>query len=270
MVPLRVLTDAGRHFLKKQGRSTGLPDAELIKIAVKSMGLDDLAPFDPAQKVIEYKMSIKPANRLISMALSTFTEEVASESPAPGGGSVAAYLGACGAALATMVANLSSHKRGWDDKVEFFSGWAEKGEAIRRNLLAAVDADTEAFNEVMKAFGMPKDTSEEKLLRSEAIQQAQVGAVRVPLSVMSTAFSGMPVAGAMVESGNPNSITDAGVGAAALLCGVYGAYLNVLINIKDLKDRKLAETFRNEADGILAEARRLEASVQAAVLKAIE
>ncbi len=269
MVPLRVLTDAGRHFLKKQGRSSGLPDAELIKIAIKSMGLDDLCPFDPSQKVIEYKMSMKASNRLISFNLSRFTEEVASESPAPGGGSVAAYIASCGAALSTMVANLSSHKRGWDDKVELFSGWAEKGEAIRKELLAAVDADTEAFNQVMNAFGMPKNTAEEKNLRSEAIQSAQAGAVRVPLSVMKTAFAGLPVAGAMVEIGNPNSITDAGVGAAALLCGIYGAYLNVLINIKDLKDRALADAFRAEADTILAESKKLENAIQEAVLKAI-
>jgi glutamate formiminotransferase/formiminotetrahydrofolate cyclodeaminase len=269
MVPLRVLTEAGKHFLKKQGRSSGLPDGELIKIAIKSMGLDDLAPFDPQQKVIEYKMSMKPSNRLISMDLSKFTEEVASESPAPGGGSVAAYIASCGVALATMVANLSSHKRGWDDKVELFSDWAEKGEAIRKELVLAVDADTEAFNEVMNAFGLPKNTPEEKSIRSEAIQNAQVGAVKVPLAVMKTASKGLPVARAMVEIGNPNSITDAGVGASALVCGVYGAYLNVLINIKDLKDRQLAESFKAEADAILAESRKSEAEIQDMVLKAI-
>jgi glutamate formiminotransferase/formiminotetrahydrofolate cyclodeaminase len=270
MVPLRVLTDAGRYFLKKQNRSTGLPDSELIKIAIKSMGLDDLAPFDPKQKVIEYKISQKPADRLISMKLNQFTEEVASESPAPGGGSVAAYVASCGIALATMVANLSSHKRGWDEKTTEFSDWAEKGESIRRKLILAVDADTEAFNKVMEAFGLPKESQEEKMARSAAIQKAQIGAVEVPLSVMKTAFEGLPVAQKMVEIGNPNSVTDAGVGANALLCGIYGAYLNVLINLKDLKDRTLADQLKSEANKILSDAKLEEESIQKLVLEIIE
>lgn len=269
MVPLRVLTDAGRYFLQKQNRSVGLPDSELIKIAIKSMGLDDLAPFIPQEKVIEYKMSHKPANRLISMDLNKFTEEVASESPAPGGGSVAAYLAATGIALATMVANLSSHKRGWDDRSPYFSDWAEKGEMLRRKLVSAVDADTESFNKVMEAFGLPKATQEEKAIRSEAIQTAQVGAVLVPLEVMKTAFAAMPVAKAMAEEGNPNSITDAGVGASALFSGIYGAYLNVLINIKDLKDRAQADAFKTEADQILAQARNMESEISQFVLSKI-
>lgn len=269
MVPLRVLTDAGRYFLKKQNRSTGIPDAELIKIAIKSMGLDDLAPFDPSQKVIEYKMGAEIPKRLVSMNLVKFTEEVASESPAPGGGSVAAYIASCGVSLATMVANLSSHKRGWDDQATFFSDWAEKGESLRRQLLASVDLDTEAFNLVMEAFSLPKNTAEEKAIRSKAIQDAQVGAVLVPLSVMKMGLEGMPVAKAMVELGNPNSITDAGVGASALLCGIYGAYLNVLINIKDLKDRDLAQKYQTEADKILTQAKVEEANIQQLVLKAI-
>jgi glutamate formiminotransferase/formiminotetrahydrofolate cyclodeaminase len=270
MVPLRVLTDAGRYFLKKQNRSTGLPDSELIKIAIKSMGLDDLAPFEPTQKVIEYKISQKPADRLISMKLNQFTEEVASESPAPGGGSVAAYVASCGIALATMVANLSAHKRGWDEKTPEFSDWAQKGEAIRRKLILAVDADTEAFNKVMEAFGLPKESQEEKMARSAAIQKAQIGAVEVPLSVMKTAFEGLPVAQKMVEIGNPNSVTDAGVGANALLCGIYGAYLNVLINLKDLKDRTLADQLKSEANKILSDAKLEEESIQKLVLEMIE
>ncbi len=270
MVPLRVLTDAGKYFLRKQNRSTGLPDAELIKIAVKSMGLDDLASFDPAQKVIEYKIKGGPSKRLVSMTLDKFTEEVASESPAPGGGSVAAYIASCGIALATMVANLSAHKRGWDDRWEYFSDWAEKGETIRRQLIAAVDADTEAFNKVMEAFSMPKETPEEKQLRSAAIQKAQLGAVRVPLDVMKMAASALPVAEAMVKQGNPNSVTDAGVGASALLCGIYGAYLNVCINLKDLKDRALADSISTEAVGILTESQNMESEIRKTVLQTIQ
>ena len=270
MVPLRVLTDAGKYYLRKQNRSTGLPDSELIKIAVKSMGLDDLTSFDPAQKVIEYKIKGGPSRRLVSMTLDAFTEEVASESPAPGGGSVAAYIASCGIALATMVANLSSHKRGWDDRWEFFSDWAEKGERIRRQLIATVDADTEAFNKVMEAFALPKDTAEEKQLRSAAIQKAQLGAVQVPLDVMKIAASALTVAEAMVKQGNPNSITDAGVGASALVCGIYGAYLNVCINLKDLKDRSLADSISTEAAAILTESQNMEADIRKAVLQTIQ
>ena len=269
MVPLRVLTEAGKYFLKKQQRSVGLPDSELIKIAVKSMGLDDLSSFDPAQKVIEYKLADKKAGRLVSMNLVRFSEEVLSESPAPGGGSVAAYIAACGTALAGMVANLSSHKRGWDDRWEYFSDWAEKAEEIRRKLISAVDADTEAFNLVMEAYGLPKGTEEEKSARSAAIQHAQKGAVEVPLQVMNIAASGLPIALAMVNEGNPNSVTDAGVGAAALHCGVYGAYLNVLINLKDLKDKELASSFRNQADKILQESQKMDNEIKELVLKMI-
>jgi glutamate formiminotransferase/formiminotetrahydrofolate cyclodeaminase len=269
MVPLRVLVEAGKYFLQKQGRSTGLPDSELIKIAVKSMGLDDLFPFDPNQKVIEYKMAMKSSSRLISMTLTKFSEEVASESPAPGGGSVAAYIGSVGAALAAMVANLSSHKRGWDDKVAYFSEWAEKGEAIRRELLAAVDADAEAFNEVMNAFGMPKNSPEEKTIRSEAIQKAQLGAALVPLSVMKSAAKGIKVAAEMVKNGNPNSITDAGVGSAALVCAIYGAYLNLLINLRDLKGKVVVEKLRMEGDEILKAASAQNKEIQVEVMAAI-
>lgn len=266
MVPLRVLTEAGKHYLKKQQRSTGLPDSELIKIAIKSMGLDDLTPFDPAQKVIEYKIQGKGGKKLIDLNLTRFTEEVASESPAPGGGSVAAYISACGVALAGMVANLSSHKRGWDDQWEYFSDWAEKAENIRRKLVVAVDADTEAFNKVMDAFGLPKGTDEEKKFRSEAIQTAQLGAVDVPLEVMRTSLAGLEVAEAMVERGNPNSLSDAAVGSHALVCGIYGAYLNVLINLKDLKDKTVAEQRKALADQILHEARNRDNALQTVVI----
>jgi glutamate formiminotransferase/formiminotetrahydrofolate cyclodeaminase len=267
MVPLRVLLEAGKHYLKKQQRSVGVPDSELIKIAVKSMGLDDLVPFDPQQKVIEYKLSAGKGGRLVSMNLNQFSEEVLSESPAPGGGSVAAYLAACGAALSGMVANLSSHKRGWDDRWLYFSDWAEKAEQIRKNLIIAVDSDTEAFNKVMDAYSLPKSTEEEKQIRSNAIQLAQKGAVEVPFQVMKTALSGMPLAVAMVDEGNPNSITDAGVGAAALHAGVYGAYLNVLINLKDLKDRETAGRFASEAEAILKESSEWEQKIRLRILE---
>jgi len=269
MVPLRVLTEAGRHYLRKQQRSAGVPDAELIKIAVKSMGLDDLQPFEPAQKVIEYKLFGAGSGRLVSMSLSRFSEEVLSESPAPGGGSVAAYFAACGAALAGMVANLSSHKRGWDDRWEYFSDWAVKAETLRKQLVDAVDADTDAFNKVMEAFGLPKSTDDEKARRSAAIQHAQKGAVEVPLQVMRTASEGFPLAMAMVEQGNPNSITDAGVGAEALFAGVYGAYLNVLINLKDLKNRELAADFQQEADRLLNEAKEWKEKISRKVISQI-
>ena len=269
MLPLRVLTDAGRHYLRKQNRSLGVPDAELIKIAVKSMGLDDLQPFDPSQKVIEYKLSGGKKGRLVSMDLNRFSEEVLSESPAPGGGSVAAYMAACGAALAGMVANLSSHKRGWDERWEHFSDWAEQAESVRKKLIAAVDEDTEAFNKVMDAFSLPKSSEQEKAVRTAAIQAAQKGAVEVPLQVMKAALAAMPLASAMVEEGNPNSVTDAGVGAAGIYAGVYGAYLNVLINLKDLKDRELAASFKKEADALLEEATGWEVKIRAAVLEKI-
>lgn len=270
MVPLRVLTDAGRYFLKKQNRSIGLPDSELIKIAIKSMGLDDLTPFDPSKKVLEYKIPSELSNRLVSMTLTRFSEEVASESPAPGGGSVAAYMGAVGISLATMVANHSSHKRGWDDRSEYFSEWAEKGEQLRRKLVAAVDADTESFNLVMEAFGLPKGTDEEKKFRSEAIQKAQLGAVEVPLQVMKTCLDGFPVALAMTKEGNPNSITDAGVGSAALYAGLYGAYLNVCINLNDLKDRQLAVKIKSEADELWQNGVQMDAQIRILVLESFK
>jgi len=269
MVPLRVLLDAGRHYLHKQQRSTGVPDAELIKIAIKSMGLDDLVPFDPAQKVIEYKLSSAKQGRLVSMSLSSFAEEVLSESPAPGGGSVAAYMAACGTALSGMVANLSSHKRGWDERWSYFSDIAEKAESVRKSLIAAVDADTEAFNRVMEAFSLPKSSEQEKEIRSAAIQLAQKGAVEVPLQVMRISLSAMPLTFTMAVEGNPNSISDAGVGAAALHAGIYGAYLNVLINLKDLKDRSLAEAYASEAEKILAESAEWERKIRERVLAQI-
>ncbi len=237
MVPLRAMLEAGRHYLRKQQRSLGIPDREIIKIAVKSMGLDDLGRFDPDEKIIEYKLADKSKRRLIDRTLVDFVEETASESPAPGGGSISAAMGAMGAALATMVANLSSHKRGWDARWEEFSTWAQKGKALHDELLRLIDEDTDAFNRIMDAFGLPKGTPEEVAARKQAIQEATKGAIEVPLRVMQVACDAMEVVRAMAEIGNPASISDAGVGALAARSAVMGAHLNVRINAKDVQDR---------------------------------
>ena len=230
LVPMNAMLDAGRYFLKKQERSTGVSDRELIKIAVKSMGLDELGPFNPEEKIIEYQLKDRSGKQLVDMNLQEFMEETASESPAPGGGSVSAYMGSMGAALATMVANLSSHKRGWDERWEEFSDYAEQGKAIQEHLLVLVDEDTRAFNGIMEAFGLPKKTDEEKQVRQETITSATLQAIRVPFRVMETAYQGFQLAEAMVTDGNPNSVSDAGVGAIALQACMEGAWLNVKIN----------------------------------------
>ncbi len=234
LVPLGAMLDAGRYFLRKQKRSTGVPDRELIRIAVKSMGLDELGPFKPEERIIEYKLREGRGKALANLSLERFMEVTASESPAPGGGSVSAYMGAMGAALATMVANLSSHKRGWDDRWEEFSGWAEKGKAVQEKLLQLVDEDTRAFNLILAAFGLPKQTVDEMKARDAAIEKATIRAIEIPFEVMRTAYQGYAVAEAMVSVGNPNSITDAAVGALALHAGIEGAWLNVNINASDV------------------------------------
>ncbi|PVX52469.1 glutamate formiminotransferase/formiminotetrahydrofolate cyclodeaminase [Balneicella halophila] len=249
LIPLDAMLEAGRYFLRKQKRSTGVSDAELIKIAVKTMGLDELAPFDPEEKIIEYKMQ-EDKKRLVDYSVQGFAEETASESPAPGGGSVAAYMGALGASLATMVANLSSHKRGWDDRWEEFSDWAEKGKHYQQALLRAVDEDTDSFNAIMNAFGLPKSTDEEKLARKQAIQEATIYAAEVPLKTMQLCYDSMEVIKAMTEIGNPNSVTDAAVGALAARSGVLAAYLNVQVNLKDVEDIKIVEKMLGEAKKI--------------------
>jgi glutamate formiminotransferase/formiminotetrahydrofolate cyclodeaminase len=238
LVPLKAMLDAGRYFLRKQDRSLGVSDGELIKIAVKSMGLDELGPFNPTEKIIEYKMKADEPSKLIDLTVKGFMEEAASESVAPGGGSVSAYIGSAGVALSTMVANISSHKRGWDDRWEYFSDWAEKGKAIQERLLKMVDEDTDAFNRIMAAFGLPKSTKEEQEVRSRAITEATVGAIEVPLEVMETAFRGYEVAEAMIENGNPNSVTDAGVGVLAIHAAIEGAWMNVLVNSGDVKEHE--------------------------------
>ena len=254
VVPLQAMLDAGRYFLRKQQRSTGIPDSEIIKIAVKSMGLDELYPFDPDKKIIEYILRDTSSKQLIDMTVKDFAHETASESPAPGGGSISATMGAYGAALATMVANLSAHKPGWDDRWEEFSNWAVKGKNYVEQLLAMVDEDTNAFNRIMDAFGLPKSTDEEKAARSAAIQAATLYATEVPFRVMQLCYQSMEVIQAMAEHGNPNSVTDAGVGALAARSAVYGAYLNVRINASSLKDKAKAQELIDKGAEILNKA----------------
>jgi glutamate formiminotransferase/formiminotetrahydrofolate cyclodeaminase len=261
VIPLKAILDAGRYFLRKQKRSTGVSDAELIKIAVKSMGLDDLYPFEPKKKIIEYILEDDKQKRLIDMNLKEFVEETASESPAPGGGSISAYMGSMGAALGTMVANLSSHKRGWDDRWEEFSEWAEKGKYYHDELLKMVDEDTNAFNRIMDAFGLPKKTEEDKAARKQAIQDATKYAIEVPFKTMELCYDSMEVMKAMAEFGNPNSVTDAGVGALAAMAGVRGAYLNVKINTADLEDKDFVNDIISRGQDIVNRAALLEEEI---------
>ncbi len=268
LVPKSALVDAGRHFLRKQNRSTGLPERELVRIAIESMGLGNLKPFNPEEKVVEYILEAdeqKGVKKLVDMTCTGFAEETASESPAPGGGSISAYMGALAAALGTMVANLSSHKAGWDDRWEFFSDWAENGMAVMNELLYLVDEDTAAFNKIMDVFGMPKGTDEEKAARAEAMEAATLYATQVPLRTMKAAYKAFDVVRAMAEEGNPNSVSDAGVGALAARSAVMGACLNVKINAAGLKDRAMADALVKEAEEIQALAQKAETEVLAVV-----
>lgn len=240
LIPLKSLLDAGRYFLKKQQRSVGVPDAEIIKIAVKSLGLDELKPFDPKKKIIEYLIE-QDEKKLVDLTAAGFADETSSESPAPGGGSVSAYAGSLGVALATMVANLSSHKRGWDDKWEFYSDWADKGQNIKNRLLFLVDEDTNAFNKIMDAFKLPNSTDEEKAERKAAIQEATKYATEIPYQVMETAHSALEVIKAMAIDGMKSSVSDVGVGALCIRTAVEGAFLNVKINAAGLEDKTYAE-----------------------------
>ena len=266
LIPLKSLLDAGIYFLKKQQRSVGVSESELIKIAVKSMGLDELAPFKPEERIIEYLLKDKADSKLIRMDLAAFADETASESPAPGGGSISAYVGSLGISLATMVANLSSHKKGWDDRWEEFSNWAEKGQKIKNELLRLVDADTAAFNKIMTAFSLPKSTDEEKKLRTDAIQSATKFAIEVPFKVMQLSYDSLEVIKAMAEIGNPNSVSDAGVGALCARSAVMGAFMNVRINASGYNDK----TFVND---ILAKGKEIEQktiATEAAILKIVD
>ena len=268
LVPKSTLVDAGRHFLRKQNRSTGLPERELVRIAIESMGLSNLKEFKPEEKVIEYILEAeeqKGVKRLVDMTCAGFAEETASESPAPGGGSISAYMGALAAALGTMVANLSSHKAGWDDKWEHFSNWADNGMAVMNELLYLVDEDTAAFNKIMDVFAMPKSTDEEKAARAEAMEVATLYATQVPLRTMKAAFKAFDVVRAMAEEGNPNSVSDAGVGALAARSAVMGACLNVKINAAGLKNRAVAEALVAEAEEIQRQAQEAEREILAVV-----
>jgi glutamate formiminotransferase/formiminotetrahydrofolate cyclodeaminase len=236
LIPLKAMLDAGKYFLQKQQRSTGVSEKELIKIAVRSLGLDELSPFDPEERIIEYILRDKTESKLINMTLNAFADETASESPAPGGGSIAAYVGGLGISLATMVANLSSHKAGWDDRWEEFSEWATKGQGFKDDLLKLVDADTAAFNKIMDAFSLPKSTDAEKAVRKQAIQAATKFAIEIPFKVMETCYKSMEVIKAMASTGNPNSVSDAGVGALCARSAVMGAFMNVRINAAGYDD----------------------------------
>lgn len=265
LVPLKAMLDAGKYFLQKQKRSVGVSEKELIKIAVKSMGLDELAPFKPEERIIEYLLKNAADSKLISMDLVAFADETASESPAPGGGSISAYVGSLGISLATMVANLSSHKKGWDDQWEEFSQWAEKGQHLKDQLVRLVDEDTAAFNKIMTAFGLPKGTDEEKKNRTQAIQDATKYAIEIPFKVMELSYASMDIIKAMVEQGNPNSVTDAGVGALCARAAVIGAYMNVRINAGGYNDK----TFVNE---IIAKGKTIEQNTlakEAEILKMV-
>ncbi|HRW97578.1 MAG TPA: glutamate formimidoyltransferase [Bacteroidales bacterium] len=247
LIPLKAMREAGKYFLRKQQRSVGVSEEELIKIAVKSLGLDDLKPFNPKEKIIEYMIADDHSKKLAGMNLREFANETASESPAPGGGSISAYVGALGVSLGTMVANLSSHKRGWDERWEEFSGWAEKGQILKDELLLLVDEDTRAFNRIMDAFGLPKGTEEEKKARTQAIQEASKYAMEIPLRVMKKSFESLEIIKAMALIGNPNSVSDAGVGALCALTAVRGAFLNVKINASGIQDHDFINKIISEA-----------------------
>ena len=269
LVPLKVMLDAGRYFLKKQNRSVGVAESELIKIAIKSLGLDELSPFDPQQKIIEYQLNKTSTASLLDMSLPAFADETASESPAPGGGSISAYVGALGVSLATMVANLSAHKRGWDDRWEEFSDWAEKGQQLKDVLLQLVDEDTNSFNAIMDAFRLPKGTEDEKATRSEAIQAATKYAIEVPFKVMELCLQSFELIKAMAETGNPNSVTDAGVGALCARAAIHGAFLNVKINTGGLQDKKFVTKMLKEGKQLIKKADKMEKEILAIVNKKI-
>ncbi len=270
LIPLDSILDAGRYFLQKQNRSIGVSEEELIQIAVKSLGLDELSPFDPNKKIIEYKLRDAANEKLINMSLKSFANETASESTAPGGGSIAAYVGSLGVSLGAMVANLSAGKRGWEDQINYFSEWADKAQKIKDSLLKSVDEDTRAFNEIMIGFGMPKNTDEEKKSRTEAIELATKNACEIPFGVMQMSYSSLELLEAMIEKGNQNSITDAGVGVLCVKTAVRGAYFNVLVNAKGLKDKTYAEKISAEAKKVLANNHKKANELIEKVEKAIE
>lgn len=261
VVPLNAMLEAGRYFLEKQKRSTGIPEKEIIKIAVKSLGLGDLNPFIPDKKIIEYILRDSSEKKLIHMNLAAFAGETASESPAPGGGSVSAYAGALGVSLATMVANISSQKAGWDSRWKEFSDWAGKGMTLQKELLSLVDEDTAAFNQIIEAYGLPKESDTDKATRKEAIQKATRTAIEVPLRVMKKSLESFEIIKAMVQEGNPNSVTDAGVGALCSCTAVKGAFLNVKINASGMDDKEYTKKILKEGSAIEAKALQMEAEI---------
>lgn len=265
LIPLKSMLDAGKYFLLKQQRSVGVSEKELIKIAIKSMGLDELGPFNPEDRIIEYLLKDKSASKLISMTLTDFADETASESPAPGGGSISAYAGVLGASLATMVANLSSHKKGWDDRWKEFSDWAEKGQYYKDELLKLVDLDTVAFNRIMEGFSLPKSTEQEKATRDKAIQEATKFAIEVPFKVMQLSHDSLQVIKAMAETGNPNSVTDAGVAALCARTAVLGAFMNVKINASGYKDKTYTADIISRGEKIEKQTVALESEIIALV-----
>lgn len=251
LVPLQCLLDAGKYFLEKQQRSTGVPDAELIKIAIKSLGLDDLKPFDPKKKIIEYMLDDDQGQKLVSLSIEEFCHQTSAETPTPGGGSVSAVVGAFGVSLATMVANLSSHKRGWDDQWMYFSKWAEKGQQITSRLLYLVDEDTASFNLILEAFRLPKQTAEEQAFRKNAIQEATKYATEIPFRVMQTVYEALPIAEAMIHKGLPSSVSDGAVGVICMQAAMRGAYLNVKINISSIQDKTFVAEMLGQADQLM-------------------
>ena len=265
VIPLQCLLDAGKYFLEKQQRSVGVPESELVKIAVKSMGLDELAPFNPAERVIEYLLRDAAETQLVAMTLADFADETSSESMAPGGGSISAYMGALGVSLGTMVANLSAHKRGWDARWKEFSDWAAKGQQHKAALLRLVDEDTAAFNAIVTALAMPKTSAEEQAVRAAAVQAATKNAAAVPLRVMQTVLAAMELIETMVIHGNPNSITDAGVGALAARAAVRGAYMNVRTNVRGITDHNFAADIIAQGKALEAQANAIEQRVVALV-----
>jgi glutamate formiminotransferase / formiminotetrahydrofolate cyclodeaminase len=261
LIPLKAMLDAGKHFLRKQKRSVGVSEKELIRIAVISMGLGELYPFKPEEKIIEYMLQDKNDSRMAGLSLTDFADETASESPAPGGGSIAAYIGSLGISLGTMVANLSSHKKGWDDRWEEFSNWAEKGQQYKDELLRLVDADTKAFNGIMNAMSLPKGTDEEKATRKKAMNDATKTAIEVPFKVMQASYNSMEVIKAMAEVGNPNSVSDAGVGALCARSAVMGAFMNVRINVGGYDDALFVDEVLESGREIERKAIALEAQI---------
>src|ERR1700754_707620 len=269
LIPLKAMLDAGKYFLEKQQRSSGVSEKELIRIAILSMGLDELGPFIPEERIIEYLLRSTTGDKLIKLSLRDFADETASESPAPGGGCIAAYAAALGASLATMVANLSSHKKGWDARWKEFSDWAEKGQGYKDELLRLVDADTHAFNGIMAAFSLPKSNEEEKTMRHNAIQDATRVEIEVHLRVFELAFASMDLIRAMAETGNPKSVSDAGVGALCARAGVLGAYLNVRINAAGYDDKAFVAGILARGAKIQEQTVRAEAEIMEIVDKKI-